>query len=64
MTAFLTTIADDVERCRRSLQYREPITITAAVAGAIRVMTGVISAIEPVPSAAPVWKITIDEKPA
>jgi hypothetical protein len=59
---FLTTIADDVERCRRSLQQREPISIQAAVGGTIRTINGVVSTIEPVrDSIALVWKITIDE---
>jgi hypothetical protein len=64
MTTFLTTIADDLERCRHSLRQREPISIRAAVGGAIRTMNGVVSAIEPVrDSIAPVWKISIDEAP-
>lgn len=62
MTTFLTTIAEDLERCRRSLRYRERITITAAVGGTTRTINGVVNAIEPIRNVrAPVWKITIDE---
>jgi hypothetical protein len=64
MITFLTTIADDVERCRHSLRYRELITISAAVDGTNRIINGVVNIIEPVRGVdVPAWKISVYEAP-
>ena len=64
LATFLTTLEDDIELCRHSLQLREPIAITAAVNGRVCIITGVVTAIEPVSALTQVRKITIDEKRA
>ena len=61
MTTFQTTIPDDLKRCQQALKFRERITITAAVDGTIRPVTGMVVAIEPVHGAVPMWEVTINE---